>query len=173
MPKTKLTYHTQHGDGDGDDNGILGIHLIRVVARAYFTYTYTYTHTDTLSSHLSWKCRREELATCEAATARDICVMCGVAIVACRCRCRCRCRLLSCLRLRLAAVRQIARLTILRVCRRACVCVGVSVCWRCVRQLLLFFKFIGSQVSREVRINGNVLPKPAAAAVLLCKQRKL
>lgn len=27
----------------------------------------------------------------------------------------------------------------------------------CVRQLLLFFKFIGSQVSREVRINGNVL----------------
>lgn len=44
MPKTKLTYHTQHGDGNG--NGIRGIYLIRVVARAYFTYTYTYTHTN-------------------------------------------------------------------------------------------------------------------------------
>lgn len=43
--------------------------------------------------------------------------------------------------------------------RRACVRLCASV-YQCVRQLLLFFKFIGSQVSREVRINGNVLPKP-------------
>jgi len=49
-----------------------------------------------------------------------------------------------------------------------CMCVPLCVCvcvcqYVSVRQLLLFFKFIGSQVSREVRINGNVLQKAKAA----------
>lgn len=129
MPKTKLTYHTQHGDGDGDDNGILGIHLIRVVARAYFTYTYTYTHRHALvSPELKMPARR----TCDMRGGHGKGHLRYV-------RSRHRCLslplplslsllLLSCLRLRLAAVRQIARQTILRVCRRACVCVSVCRC---------------------------------------------